>query len=63
MKSSFIAYVDESGDQGFVFHSDGGGSSRWFILSAAVIRQTKDQQSGTTAPLARLWAEEGPRAN
>jgi hypothetical protein len=42
MKSSFIAYVDESGDEGFVFNADGSGSSRWFVLSAAVIRQTKD---------------------
>lgn len=44
MKSSFIAYVDESGDEGFVFHPDGTGSSRWFVLSAAVIRRTNDLQ-------------------
>jgi len=44
MKSSFIAYVDESGDEGFVFNADGNGSSRWFVLSAAVIRQTNDLQ-------------------
>lgn len=44
MKSSFIAYVDESGDEGFVFNDDGGGSSRWFVLSATVIRQTNDLQ-------------------
>lgn len=44
MKSSFIAYVDESGDEGFVFNRDGAGSSRWFVLSAAVIRQTNDLQ-------------------
>lgn len=44
MKSSFIAYVDESGDEGFVFHPNGGGSSQWFVLSAAVIRQTNDLQ-------------------
>ena len=42
MKSSFIAYVDESGDEGFVFNADGSGSSRWFVLSAAVIRRTND---------------------
>ena len=42
MKASFIAYVDESGDEGFVFNTDGSGSSRWFVLSAAVIRQTND---------------------
>ena len=44
MKASFIAYVDESGDEGFVFNADGSGSSRWFVLSAAVIRQTNDLQ-------------------
>lgn len=42
MKASFIAYVDESGDEGFVFNPDGSGSSRWFVLSAAVIRETND---------------------
>ena len=42
MKASFISYVDESGDEGFVFNADGSGSSRWFVLSAAVIRETND---------------------
>lgn len=44
MSSSFIAYVDESGDEGFVFNSDGSGSSRWFVLSAVVIRKSNDLQ-------------------
>lgn len=44
MKSSFITYIDESGDEGFVFNADGSGSSRWFVLSAVVIRQTNDLQ-------------------
>jgi len=44
MKSSFVAYIDESGDEGFVFNPDGSGSSRWFVLSAAVIRQANDLQ-------------------
>lgn len=44
MKSSFIAYVDESGDEGFIFRPDGSGSSRWLVLSAVVIRQTNDLQ-------------------
>lgn len=43
-KPSFVVYVDESGDEGFVFHKDGSGSSRWFVLSAAVIRQTNDME-------------------
>jgi len=44
MKPSFVVYVDESGDEGFVFKEDGSGSSRWFVLSAAVIRQKNDLQ-------------------
>jgi hypothetical protein len=39
---SFVVYIDESGDEGFVFNSDGSGSSRWLVLSAAVIRKSKD---------------------
>lgn len=44
MKPSFVAYIDESGDEGFVFNADGTGSSRWFVLSAAAIRQANDLQ-------------------
>ncbi len=42
MASSFIAYIDESGDEGFTFHADGTGSSRWFVLSAVVFRRPND---------------------
>lgn len=44
IKPSFIAYVDESGDEGFVFNADGSGSSRWFVLSAVVVRQVNGLQ-------------------
>lgn len=44
MKPSFITYIDESGDEGFVFNPDGSGSSRWFVLSAVVIRAVNDLQ-------------------
>lgn len=44
MKPSFVVYIDESGDEGFKFNDDGSGSSRWFVLSAAVIRQKNDLQ-------------------
>ncbi len=40
--SSFVTYIDESGDEGFTFHPDGSGSSRWFFLSAAIIRKSND---------------------
>lgn len=43
-KPSFVAYVDESGDEGFIFREDGSGSSRWFVLSAAIVRQANDLQ-------------------
>ena len=39
MASSFIAYVDEAGCEGFKF---GGGSSLWFVLSAVVTRRESD---------------------
>lgn len=42
MTCSFIAYVDESGDEGFTFNEDGSGSSRWFVLSAAVFRRANE---------------------
>lgn len=41
MSASFRVYIDESGDDGFVFKPD-GGSSRWFVLSAVVIRKHRD---------------------
>ncbi len=41
-KASFVVYIDESGDEGFVFKGDGSGSSRWLVLSAAVIRKSND---------------------
>ncbi len=41
-KFSFKVYVDESGDEGFSFNADGTGSSRWLVLSAAVVRTKND---------------------
>jgi hypothetical protein len=35
----FAVFIDESGDEGFVFKADGSGSTRWFALSALVMRQ------------------------
>ncbi len=37
--ATFVAYIDESGDEGFRF---GAGSSEWFVLSAVVIRAADD---------------------
>jgi hypothetical protein len=40
--TSFRIYIDESGDEGFVFNADGSGSSRWLVLSAVVVRTRND---------------------
>ncbi len=40
-KSSFIAYIDESGDEGFSFP----GSSEWFVLSAVVLRRENELEA------------------
>ncbi|HVY23675.1 MAG TPA: DUF3800 domain-containing protein [Steroidobacteraceae bacterium] len=40
--ASFRAYIDESGDEGFVFKPDGTGSSRWLVLSAVIVRREND---------------------
>lgn len=37
--STFIAYIDESGDEGFRFDA---GSSKWFVLSAIVLRRANE---------------------
>lgn len=53
MAESFVAYIDESGDEGFKFREDGSGSSRWFILSAVVVRKINDLQMVVGAKRAR----------
>ena len=54
MSSSFVAYIDESGDEGFTFRPDGSGSSRWLVLSALVLRKSKDSQVVQAAREARV---------
>jgi len=49
MPASFVAYIDEAGDEGFKFLPNEAGSSRWFVLSAVVFRH-----SGTLAPVQAL---------
>ncbi|MBL9181275.1 MAG: DUF3800 domain-containing protein [Verrucomicrobiaceae bacterium] len=62
MKPSFITYIDESGDEGFVFNPDGTGSSRWFVLSAAVIRQSNDLQMVSCLAEVRQVLKKAPLA-
>jgi uncharacterized protein DUF3800 len=42
MSSSFVVYIDESGDEGFAF---GKGSSEWFVLSAVVTPKARDLET------------------
>lgn len=42
MTASYRVYIDESGDEGFRFLPDERGASRWFVLSAVVLRKSKD---------------------
>ena len=42
MNSTFVVYIDESGDEGF---SLGGGSSDWFVLSAVITRKAHDLET------------------
>jgi len=37
---TFVAYIDESGDEGFRL---GAGSSAWFVLAGVVLRREKDR--------------------
>ena len=42
MAASFVAYIDESGDEGFVFKGVGIGSTAWLVLSAVVMPKEDD---------------------
>lgn len=62
MSASFVAYVDESGDEGFKFLPHEQGSSRWFVLSALVIRKENDRQVVQLARQARELLRKEPKA-
>ena len=61
MKSSFVVYIDESGDEGLVFRADGAGSSRWLVLSAAVIRHGNDLQMVSCLKAVRELLQKPPK--
>jgi len=61
MTASFVAYVDESGDEGFKFLPQEQGSSRWFVLSALVIRKENDLQVVQLARQARELLKKDPK--
>jgi hypothetical protein len=41
-QSTFLVYIDESGDEGFVFKDPGTGSSSWLVVSAVIIRREQE---------------------
>jgi hypothetical protein len=48
MSHSYVAYIDESGDDGMANYREpgqSGGSSSWLIISACVIRASRDRQA------------------
>lgn len=42
MTASYRVYIDESRDEGFRFLPDERGASRWFVVSAVVLRKSND---------------------
>lgn len=62
MSTSFVAYVDESGDEGFKFLPDERGSSRWFVLSALVVRKENDLRVVQLTKEARTLLRKEPKA-
>ncbi len=42
MTASWVVYIDESGDEGFLFDK---GSSEWFVLSAVVTQKATDLET------------------
>jgi hypothetical protein len=61
MPSSFRVYIDESGDEGFKFLPNEQGSSRWFVLSAVVVRKERDLELVQLAKDVRALLKKGPR--
>ena len=45
MAHSFIAYIDESGDEGWSFRDQPGeGSSEWFVISALIVPRPREME-------------------
>jgi hypothetical protein len=61
MTASFTAYIDESGDEGFVFQPEERGSSRWLVLSAVVFRKSNDLQAVQIMREARALLKKEPK--
>lgn len=58
---AYKVYIDEAGDEGFKFLPGERGSSRWFVLSAAVIRHENDLQVVAAAKEVRQLLNKEPK--
>lgn len=58
---SFVAYIDESGDEGFVFPESAKGSSHWFVISAVVTRKHHDLETVKLVDKVRALLGRRPR--
>lgn len=58
MAPSFRTYIDESGDEGFGF---GDGCSDWFVLSAAITRETNDVQAVSAVDDIKAAVQQNPK--
>lgn len=61
-RPSFVAYIDEAGCEGFKFLPNEQGSSRWFVLSALVVRKQNDLQLVQVARQARELLRKEPKS-
>jgi hypothetical protein len=63
MQASFRAYVDESGDEGFVFRTSPPvqASSDWFVLAAFVTRKKTDLETVKIVDRARKELQRHPK--
>jgi Protein of unknown function (DUF3800) len=64
MATRFVAYIDESGDEGFHFPEDRpeGGSSKWFVISAVITPIARDKDVIGLARSIRAALQMQPKA-
>lgn len=59
--TGFYVYIDESGDEGFVFAQPNQGSSHWFVISAVVTRTEYDHATVRLVDEIRTELKRGQR--
>lgn len=60
---SYVAYIDEAGDEGFKFKNKDGskGSTEWFVLSGVLIRAEDDIKTTKLVDEVRLKISKSPK--